>query len=164
MQIYSIFNFAVCKIYSTFAGKFIKAKPKSMEEHTMVRQRYKDLKAVHKRIIQATNSVGYIPVATIISIIQEQTAPRFYITPHTANLYINNIQHRREKSRRPEMIKDLIENYNRLKSENPDKSKDWLYEKVVEQPAKSFYMSDSRIRDIIYGYRTRKKRAAQNKE
>ena len=135
-----------------------------MEEHTMVRQRYKDLKAVHKRIIQATNSVGYIPVATIISIIQEQTAPRFYITPHTANLYINNIQHRREKSRRPEMIKDLIENYNRLKSENPDKSKDWLYEKVVEQPAKSFYMSDSRIRDIIYGYRTRKKRAAQNKE
>jgi hypothetical protein len=123
-----------------------------MIEDSVIRERNKVLKKAHEQIIKASHGVGYISRQTIIELIQEQPAPRFYITPYMANLYINNIKHRRSKCRKQEMIKDLIENYNRLKAENPDKPKEWLYEHVVEQPAKSFYMSDRSIKEVIFQY------------
>ncbi len=50
------------------------------------------------------------------------------------------------------MIADLIDNFNRLKQENPNAPLEWLYEVVVEQPSKSFYMSKHRIEEIIFNY------------
>ena len=124
-----------------------------MIEYSVIRERNKVLIREHEKIIKASHNVGYIPRSAIIALIQELPAPRFYITPFMANLYINNIQHRRSRGRKQEMIKDLIENYNRLRAENPSKTKEWLYEHVVEQPAKSFYMSDRSIKEIIFQYR-----------
>ncbi len=50
------------------------------------------------------------------------------------------------------MVADLKATFARLQSENPYATKEWLYEKVVEQPAKSFYMSKHRIKEIVFNY------------
>lgn len=133
-------------------------------EYELIKERKEVLRGIHAQIIKANSCVGPISRKGIIELIQEQPAPRFYISPYTAQLYINDIQHRRTNSKRPDMMQDLLENYNRLKAENPNQTKEWLYEHVVEQPAKSFYLTAMRIEEIIFGYRTRKKKAAVKTE
>lgn len=123
-----------------------------METYRITEQRNRALKDAHKRIISASRGVRNVSRQTVISLIQEMPAPRFYITPFMAQLYINNISHRRDKSRKQEMIADLMDNFHRLAQEHPDAPKWLLYEMVVEQPAKSFYMSDHRIAEIIFNY------------
>lgn len=123
-----------------------------MATQSIIGQRNDALKAAHKQVIKASNGIMNISRQMIISLIQEMSAPRFYITPFTARLYINNNHQCRDKSRKPDMIADLIDNFNRLKQENPNAPLEWLYEVVVEQPAKSFYMSKHRIEEIIFNY------------
>ena len=50
------------------------------------------------------------------------------------------------------MIKDLVENFERLRNKYPDATRGTLYQMVVEQPAKSFYLSEHRIYEIIFTY------------
>lgn len=119
---------------------------------TLIEQRNLSLQDVYYRIIKARYGIRNVSRKTIISIIQEMSAPRFYITPFTAQLYINNNNQCRNRGRKQDMIADLMDNYNRLKRENPNAPKMWLYETVVEQPAKSFYMSAHRIEEIIFNY------------
>ena len=123
-----------------------------MATQSIIGQRNDALKAAHKQVIKASNGIMNISRQMIISLIQEMPAPRFYITPFTARLYINNNHQCRDKSRKPDMIADLIDNFNRLKQENPNAPLEWLYEVVVEQPSKSFYMSKHRIEEIIFNY------------
>jgi hypothetical protein len=123
-----------------------------MRTQSIIGQRNDALKAAHRQVIRASDGIMNISRQMIISIIKEMPAPRFYISPFTARLYINNNQHCREKSRKPDMVADLIENFNRLKHDNPNAPLEWLYEVVVEQPAKSFYMSSHRIEEIIFNY------------
>lgn len=123
-----------------------------MATQSIIGQRNDAIKAAHKQVIKASNGIMNISRQMIISLIQEMPAPRFYITPFTARLYINNNHQCRDKSRKPDMIADLIDNFNRLKQENPNAPLEWLYEVVVEQPAKSFYMSKHRIEEIIFNY------------
>lgn len=123
-----------------------------METYRITEQRNHALKEAYRRIISASHGVRSVSRQTVISLIQEMPAPRFYITPFMAQLYINNNSHRRDKSRKQEMIADLMDNFHRLKQEHPDAPKWLLYEMVVEQPAKSFYMSDHRIAEIIFNY------------
>lgn len=122
-----------------------------MKRHSIIWQRNRALDAVYKRIIKASRGVRFLSRKTVIALIQEQTAPRFYITPETAKLYIRG-NRKLQKSLKPNMVADLIENFNRLVAENPNAPKEWLYEIVVEQPAKSFYMSDHRIAEVIFNY------------
>lgn len=111
------------------------------------------LEAAYNRIIRASNELTrHISRNTIIELIQEQPAPRFYITPETARLYINKYRKHKNNGLKDAMMDDLVSNYNRLKEENPDAPKLWLYETVVEQPAKSFYMSNHRIKEVIFQY------------
>ena len=121
-----------------------------MDKHSIVYKRNQALERAYKRIIKAGKGVNFMSRKTIIALIQEQPAPRFYITPFTAQIYI--LGKKRKWRANPDMIADLMENYNRLKAENPDAKKEWLYETVVEQPAKSFYMSDKRIEEVIFQY------------
>lgn len=123
-----------------------------METYKIIEQRNFALREAYKQIIKASRGINNVSRRTIISIIQEMSAPRFYITPFTAQLYINNNNQCRDKSRKKEMIADLMDNYNLLKQKNPNAPKMWLYEMVVKQPAKSFYMSSHRIEEIIFNY------------
>jgi hypothetical protein len=124
-----------------------------MDKYSIFYKRKRALDAAYKRIIKASKGIAkHISRKTIIALMQEQSAPRFYITPETARLYINKYCKRKGNSLKAAMVEDLIVNFNRLKAENPDAPKAWLYEVVVEQPAKSFYMSDHRIEEVIFNY------------
>lgn len=123
-----------------------------MKPNTVIEQRNEALRMLHKKIIAESRGICYLNRQSIVSFIHEQPAPRFYITPFTARLYINNNNQRAEKGEKQEMILDLIETYHRLRREYPNAQKKWLYEVVVEQPAKSFYMSKHRIEEIIFNY------------
>lgn len=115
-----------------------------------MKQKNDDLRDAHSKIIKANHGMR-IPLNTLLAVLAEQPAPRFYISPFTAWLYLT--KHRNPKNKlTQEMIEDLQENLARLKRENPDASNIWLYEKVVKQPAKSFYMSPHRIKEIIFHY------------
>lgn len=127
-----------------------------MDKHSVFYKRNKALDAAYKRIIRASKGLArHISRNTIIALMQEQSAPRFYITPETARLYLNNYCKRKNNTLKAAMVEDLTENFNRLKRENPDAPKEWLYETVVLQPAKSFYMSDHRIEEVIFQYKGR---------
>lgn len=123
-----------------------------MRPNTIIEQRNEALRVLYKTIIAESRGIRYLTRKTIVSFIYKQPAPRFYITPFTARLYINNNNKCADNGEKQEMIADLLENYNRLCRENPNAPKEWLYEVVVEQPAKSFYMSKHRIEEIIFNY------------
>ena len=115
------------------------------------KSRDRSLRAAYLRIIRASKGM-HITRKVIISLLQEQPAPRFYIEPDTARVYIKNYKRYKGKSFKEAMVADLKENLNRLKAENPDAPQAWLYEEVVKQPAKSYYMSDHRIEEVIFNY------------
>ena len=93
-----------------------------------------------------------------MSIVIEQPAPKFYITPYQAKMIIlshNNTDFHRgnhKSSLKKEMADDLIANYNRLREQFPHTPNEKIYEMVVEQPAKSFYISHRCARDVIFNY------------
>ncbi len=123
-----------------------------MRPNTVIEERNEALRMLHKDIIASSRDIQYLSRQSIISFIYEQPAPRFYITPFTARLYINNNNQCADNGEKKEMIADLLANYHRLCMEYPNAPKEWLYEVVVLQPAKSFYMSKHRIEEIIFNY------------
>lgn len=129
-------------------GKFATA----MEDQTLIEQRNAALKELYASIIKASKSIGFVSRKNVISIILDQPAPRFYITPYVAYIYLTNYRKRGENCRKQEMIKDLKKNFNRLRHQYPNATVDWLYKMVVEQPAKSWYMTPQRVEEIIFNY------------
>lgn len=122
-----------------------------MKPTSIIEDRNKALRALHRAIISESRNLGYLTCATIVVYIYGQPAPRFYITPYSARLYING-RKTADSKRKRDMVADLKEAFVRLQRENPYAPKEWLYEKVVEQPAKSFYMSKHRIKEIVFNY------------
>ena len=55
-----------------------------MDTDRVIEQRNCALREAHKRIIAASSGINNVSRRTIISLIQEMPAPRFYITPFTA--------------------------------------------------------------------------------
>ena len=125
-----------------------------MRKNPIIQQRNHDLKEAYRKIIQASQTLRYsTPQRMIASIIAEMPAPRFYISPFSAQLYITGEYRNRNLSRRKRaMIADLVENYEQLRRLYPEAQKSAIYALVVEQPAKSFYMTEKRICEIIYNY------------
>ncbi len=124
-----------------------------MEEISLIRQRNKDLHTAYKRLLQATIGARYVSRESILTLLQQQPAPRFYLTPYQAMRYIcAYYQMKTATHRKQEMILDLVETYERLRKQYPQTTKTILYEMVVEQPAKSFYMSKHRIQEIVFNY------------
>lgn len=124
-----------------------------MRTGEMISKRNRALEKVYRRVIKSGRGVNFLSRKTIIELIKEQPAPRFYILPDTAKFFLLGL--RKESETNKGIVADLRENYNRLKAENPDAKKEWLYETVVLQPAKSFYMSDHRIEEVIFQYKGR---------
>lgn len=120
------------------------------------------LQGLYNRIIKSHVNLKMMSRDMIVSVIIEQPAPRFYIAPQRAKWLI--LYYYRHKDKLPmsgnkkKMIEDLVENYERLCKEFPNTDKEKIYEYVVEQPAKSFYMSHRNIRDVIFNYTGRQNR------
>lgn len=124
-----------------------------MEKTTLLQQRNDDLRAAYKRIVKASANMKYVSRATIISLLMEQPAPRFYLLPYQARMYIVNHYRMVNSGRRKQkMIEDLVENYERLRNEYPGAARGTLYCMAAEQPAKSFYLSKHRIEEILFDY------------
>lgn len=131
-----------------------------MNNNTIIIERNEAIQAIHKRIIHSNVNKDLLSNDTIVSIILEEPAPRFYISPamakrlilhhYNANYHINGGG---KKKLSQAMVEDLVQNYERLCAKYPKTPKEKIYEYVVEQPAKSFYMSYSRMRDIIFNWR-----------
>lgn len=128
-----------------------------MNKKTLIHERNIALQAIYKRIIHTNVNRNLITNDTIVSIILEEPAPRFYISPHQAELLI--IHHRDKKqcasckrTLKREMVDDLVENFERLRELYPHTPLKKIYEMVVEKPAKSFYISYRCARDIIFNY------------
>ena len=133
-----------------------------MNQQTYTHERNAALQELHKRILHAQVNKNLITTDTIVSIILEQPAPRFYITPHQAELLIRRYENdgcrfATEKiTPHREMVVDLYDNYNKLRAKFPHTPIKKICEMVVEQPARSFYMSYTRVRDVILNYRHKK--------
>lgn len=124
-----------------------------MQHLSLIKQRNQDLQNAYAQLIKASNNIKYLSRNSILKLLQQQPAPRFYLTPYQAMRYIcafyanNTAKHRKQ-----DMIKDLVQNYERLRTLYPKTTKTIIYEMVVEQPAQSFYMNLHRIQEIIFNY------------
>ncbi len=116
-------------------------------------QRNKDLIAVMQRIRSEKGiNFNYISRDALIDIIMEQPAPRFYLEPRT----IEHILMRHFKNlptRNKARTEDLYEAFCRVRQKNPYMPMSEIWYLVSLQPAKSFYISPTRIREIIFNFR-----------
>lgn len=90
-----------------------------------------------------------------VSLLAKQPAPCFYISPKIAERYVHSYYRGEpvlKTAKGRALIKDLVENYERLKANNPDDYAYQIWDKLVECPAKSFYLKESVIKHIVYGY------------
>ena len=128
-----------------------------MNDPILYRERNAALRKVYSDIIHTQGvNLNYLNRNSILDLIAEQPAPRFYITPEIAGWYICQYYRNNKmpliKPHKQAMVLDLVENYERLRQQYPDMHKWALYDMVVEQPAKSFYMNKQRIKEIIFNY------------
>ena len=126
--------------------------------HECKQERNRAIQELYNQIRRSQVNKNLLTRNVIISTILEQPAPRFYILPYQAKVlilrYYNNgckIPENTKPNKR-EMIQDLIANYERLRNQFPHTPKEKIYEMVVEQPAKSFYMTFARVQDVVFNY------------
>lgn len=124
---------------------------------------YTDLYALRRRDLQAlwdsfrraaVINQRYFTRDGLFLLLSQQPAPRFYIDAQQAGLIIRryyrgilpNTEYKKQ------MATDLVNTYEQLKQSYPLYTTNGLYEMTVEQPAKSFYLSPRRIKEILFNY------------
>lgn len=125
-----------------------------------MRFRDRAIRKEHMRIIAESGiNKRYLTREFIVKQIEKCTAPRFYICSEKARLYVlsylNGKMHPKTRLKQ-EMVLDLVEAYEEIVEKHPHLTKWELWEKVVRHPAKSFYISPSRIIEVVYQYHDRK--------
>lgn len=129
-----------------------------MTYSTLTNIRNTEIQNIYKRILKSAVNINSLNNDAIVSIVLEQPAPRFYISPGQAETLISNYYNMggtfpdNKRTIKQEMTMDLVANYERLRNKFPHTPKDRIYEMVVEQPAKSFYITHRNMRDIIFNY------------
>ena len=153
-------NTLLLVLFSIFFCNFAPA----MEEKALIELRNEDVRKAYERVSKASVGINYISSETIISIVADEPAPRFYISPYWARVIIRNHYKGTNSCRvKQAMILDLVENYERLLALKPNMRKKTLYGMVVEQPAKSFYISPRSIKEIVFNYKGRFTHAEEKK-
>lgn len=123
------------------------------ELHNM---RNKEVMKIYDNIISSKSvNSKYISRDLVLRLIEQHPAPRFYITPKMAERYV--IAYKKQdpsilESRKLPMIKDLAEVYDKLIKFRKVSLKTRVWSLVVQSEAKSFYLTQRRIQDIIFGY------------
>jgi len=141
-----LFMLLYSKIFCNFAP--------DMKDKAILQQRNDDLRATYERVNKASEGMLYISSSSLLSIVAEEPAPRFYINPRWAREIIRRYYKGiATPTTRRDMIEDLVDNYERLKVLYPKARKKQLFRLLVEQPARSFYLSPYSIRDIVFNYK-----------
>lgn len=98
---------------------------------------------------------SYYKWETAVHLLAQQSAPRFYISADRARTYVSAMRrgtHHVFSQLRQAMVRDLAENYDRIKLEHPEYKEYEIWYAVVESPAKSFYLLEKTIKYIVYDY------------
>jgi len=120
----------------------------TLERDSELRKRYDD-------ILKSGVNCRYIDRDMVVRTIANQPAPRFYISPKTAEQHVlryyrGEVTNKNATTRA--MIKDLVENYEILKAEMPNAYHYEIWDALILRPAKRFYLSEASIKSIVYGY------------
>lgn len=122
-------------------------------------QRNEEIIKLYKNIISRSSiNMGYLHRDAIFDVLMEQPAPRFYITPERAALLV--IRYKKQlpsviNSPNVAMIEDLVATYDRIKAKRKYSSMEMIWDYVVNSPAKSFYLSKRRFKEVIFNYKGR---------
>lgn len=125
--------------------------------NTLTDQRDRDLKNLHTSVIKNSGvNPMYLTREFIVSTLASQPAPRFYIKAQQAESYVvgyyKQVSYVKSELKRS-MILDLVQVFEQIRSDNIHLPMADIWQLVVEHPAKSFYLSNQRIKEIIYNYR-----------
>lgn len=123
---------------------------------SLLQQRDKQLKKIYSTIISSSSvNMRMVSRDDLLGLVMDHSAPRFYITPKMAERYVLGFKRQSESvlnSRKLDMIKDLVDAYERAKVRHKGASKEMLWRYTVESPAKSFYITKQRLEEIIFNY------------
>lgn len=103
-------------------------------------------------------NTSYLTQSTILKIMSEIPAPRFYITPHVAQLHVHLYRagvYNVVSPIKARMIEELNEVYERICKENKGLSKWCIWELVVMEQASSFFMSERNMKEVLFNYKGR---------
>lgn len=129
--------------------------------HSLLTERDKEIRKIYTRIVSESGiNKKYLTRDFISKQIQKSPAPRFYIEPKHAANYVNaynNGKLRHVSAIKRAMVLDLVEVYEEVRALHPNDPMSEIWLMVVRHPAKSFYLSPSRIIEIIYEYHDRKR-------
>lgn len=120
-------------------------------------------RALRKRFDMISRDYGvnskYIDRAYLLDMMEQSPAPRFYIDAKQAERYViayyknQSAASFKKTSARQRMMLDLVEVFERVRSANMDKQMREIWEMVVREPAKEFYISRTTIKKIVFNYR-----------
>lgn len=133
---------------------------KQTRDKSLMKFRDRAIRKEHMRIIAESGiNKRYLTRDFIVKQIEKCTAPRFYMCEEKARLYVlsylNGKMHLKTKLKQA-MVLDLVEAYKEIIEKYPNATKFDIWYKVVRHPAKSFYISPSRIIEVVYQYHDRK--------
>ena len=116
-------------------------------------QKREDLKAVYARLISTQGiNLNYVTRETLVDLLMNQPAPRFYLEPRTVEHLLMRY-FKGQKTSNPSRTQDLAEAFRRVRERKPRAPMSDIWLEVSMQPAKSFYMSKRNIRDVIFNYK-----------
>ena len=127
-----------------------------IKEVTKCRDR--ELRKRFRDVLNSGINADYYDCADVIRMIANQPAPRFYIAPRVAQRYVLKFYrgiYERDTPMGRKMIHDLVENYERITANAVRKTRADIWEELVMCPAKSFYIKESIVKLIVYGYNHR---------
>lgn len=120
-------------------------------------------RALRKRFDMISRDYGvnskYIDRAYLLDLMEQSPAPRFYIEAKQAERYVvayyknRDITSFRNSPTKQRMMLDLVETFERVRSANMDMQMRDIWEMVVREPAKEFYISRATIKKIVFNYR-----------
>lgn len=122
----------------------------------MISQRNRDLQKAYTDFLQ-THSVNkyYIRRSFVMDRIVNSPAPRFYIGTKTAERYVLGYLNGSRKimhHRKLEMIEDLVRTYRAVLSSGECAHRYEIWERVVQSPARKFYITPARAEEIIFNH------------
>lgn len=123
-----------------------------------------ELRRIYVRIAKESGiNNRFLTYKFVAEQIEKYEAPRFYITEHVACLLVCSYykgQTSHKSKIKQAMVKDLVSVYEEITEKHPNALKFEIWERVVNHPAKSFYMTQGNIIDVLsrHSYYNKKKR------
>lgn len=134
------------------------------EQKSIRTMRKKDVISTFFETMKETRKTN--PLATqneIIEVAVKSEAPRFYVTFENARRYISLMMRKKRlplvNKNKMEMYKEIYNRYLKRIKETRNHYRYVILEKIIEEPAPSFYLDEETFRGIVYKTLREHKRA-----